>query len=267
MKFGELKEDFRKRWPEWSARIIQTVRELPSTIRQAAKDSWPVIQSEARALPARLKAVPGHVVGFFAKLASVDGGPLRKLTFLWCFALGFSAVCILGRTNPFALLIPVWGVTRPASDSRSAVSLRMFPAEGDAIISVTRKLRLNDSLEHNLEALARTVSETAGIHDTSAPVANLPDYAFAIRKVWVTKEKSCILDFRSETLRVETEQYTRNRTKIGEKAVLLDRYFQSLTESIFASAIGCKSVRYLLDGKVDQVKEMKFDLKVERTPG
>ncbi len=267
MSIAEKIQELKARAPELRQKVIPWARGVPAQLRNFAVQARPLIIQQARALPDRIRRVPGHIRRFSAALASREGGQLRRLTLLWSGALTFTAVCILGKTNPFSMLVPLWGIHLPPADPRAVIDLKMFPPEGGTIMNVKRKIALSKSVENNVGSIARTVSESAGIQEATIPVANLPDYAFAIRKVWV-KDGACILDLRPDTISVETAAFMKNRT--NERAIprplLLDMYFQSLTESLFSSKVGCASVRYLINGSVDQIPEMKYDLRVERKP-
>jgi len=224
--------------------------------------AWPDIRDAARRTPAYLRLIPGRIQSFILSLGLPENGSLRRMTLLRGGAIAFAVVCILGAQNPFGMLVPVIGVDMPVRDSRQTVKVSAYSSQAAGLVTFERRVQWTATTEENVERIAHLLADTSAIREQTAEVDNLPDYGFAIRKVWLWQSDVCIVDLRSSTLADETEAFLRNRNKdeLKPRSTYLDAYFQGLTQSILSAVPACKSIQYLLDGKRESIKDMKFDL-------
>lgn len=242
-------------------------RELLMRARTSAVAAWPAVRDAARKAPAAARRVPGRIQSFILSLGQPENGALRRMTLLRGLAIAFAAVCILGAQNPFGMLVPLLGVDMPVRDSRQTVKVSAYSSQSNGLVTFERRVQWSATTEENVERIAHLLADTSAIREQTAEVDNLPDYGYAIRKVWLWQNDACIVDLRAKTLADETDSFLRNRNKdeIKPRATYMDAYFQGLTQSILSAVPACKSVQYLLDGKRESVKEMKFDLSQPRT--
>lgn len=260
----------RQKVAELFARLRQfDWKTLPALLGNAFRDArasivsrWPAILAAIKNLPSTLRPLPGRFQSFILSLGQPENGALRRMTLLRGLAIAFAGVCILGAQNPFGMLIPVLGVDMPVRDSRQTVTVMGYSSVTNGLVSFERRIQWSATPEENVERIAHLLVDTSAIREKAAQIDNLPNYGYAIRKVWRWQNDTCFIDLRSETLTEEADIFLRNRNKdeIKPRPAYLDAFFQGLTQSVLVSLPACKSVQYLIDGRREAVKDMKFDL-------
>lgn len=241
-------------------------KSVPGILKTQAmrlRDLWPSIWSALRySAPAYVRKLPGRIQDFILSLGRTENGALRRMTLLRGVALAFAAVCILGAQNPFGMLIPVIGIDMPVRDARQTIQVTGYSSQTNGLVSFERRIQWSSTPEENVERVAHLLVDTSAIRERAAQIDNLPDYGYAIRKVWRWQNDVCIIDLRSQSLTEEADTFLRNRNKdeIKPRAAYLDAYFSGFTESVLNAVPECKSVQYLIDGKRENIKDMKFDL-------
>lgn len=245
-------------WKTLPAVLANLVRDTRKTV----VSKWPAFVESVKRLPSVLRPLPGRIQSFFFSLGLPENGALRRMTLLRGLAIAFAGVCILGSQNPFGMLVPVLGVDMPVRDSRQTVTVTGYSSLTNGLVTFERRIQWSATPEENVERIAHLLVDTSAIREKAAQIDNLPNYGYAIRKVWRWQNDTCYVDLRSETLTEEADIFLRNRNKeeIKPRPAYLDAFFQGLTQSVLVSLPACKSVQYLIDGKRESIKEMKFDL-------
>jgi hypothetical protein len=223
---------------------------------------WSRLLGQAKQILPFLRQLPARIQIFILSLGKTENGALRRMTLLRGAAIAFAAVCILGGQNPFGMLVPVLGVDMPVRDSRETIKVMGYSSQANGLVTFERRIQWSATPEENVERIAHLLVDTSAIRERAAQIDTLPDYGYAIRKVWRWQNDTCIVDLRSQTLTEEADTFLRNRNKdeVKPRASYLDAYFMGLTQSVLAALPACKSVQYLLDGKREGIKDMKFDL-------
>lgn len=244
-------------WRSLLAGLRARVARTPELLRALKPRAVAFFQS----IPARVRAFPGQLRDLVARFQDPENGEFRRMSILKAIAFLFLAVCILGAQNPFGMLVPIFGIDMPVRDSRVTVKVSAYSSQAKGLVTFERRVAFAPTTEESVEQVAHLLVDTSAIQERAAQIDNLPDYGFAIRKVWVW-QNSCWIDLRSETLLEETEAFTRNRNKDDLKpvAAYYDAYFSGLTTSVLYTVPACQSIQYLVDGRRPSIKDMKFDL-------
>ncbi|MEM7181784.1 MAG: hypothetical protein AAF518_12775 [Spirochaetota bacterium] len=232
---------------------------------------------------ARLKA---GTKNFSQKIMRISLGNYQKsdsrflfFYFSWFACILFVTSFTLVGKNPFSLLQPYNLFKLPKSDSRKAIP--MYLSDGNLQLYPTkRNVFWEDKPKRDILNLIGEIGKSPFYemdvnNDTlqlNENLKKLPNLQTSVRVLWFIKNnKHLVVDLRKATILEELNALKFRITGISDatekqkliqerKIKILHSTFLAIEKSIFANFQEVRSIEYRLDGKVDTIEGLEYDL-------
>jgi hypothetical protein len=252
------------------------------------------------------KKISEKVALFYDKVHEESFAETKDKKFWFLFFTGLVSIlffvlfALVGK-NPYSLLLPLTlhDSFLPVYDKRTKVKVFFSDGQMNAF-PVERKISLSGELRKDIKLLLIETSEPPYFgteEQNSVPKMNLkklPGLHFALIQTWVLSNNTLVLDFREETLLLETtnlkvridkgtydiqeetkdggrlakekEEEDKNKVALEKlRLALLDSAFVAIEKTIFENFSTIQTIEFRVDGKKKDLPGMEYKLSTKRT--